>query len=150
MGQGTDSCGGYDAEYDSYAENLAIGLWTQRNGTTIHVSKMSTSHIHNAIRHAERASDRASFTSDSDKWQQWIDLFHDELTTRRKQSTTKSTAGSSKPTSNYGKTQQMICWCGKQYSAKIADLNRGWGLSCSKSHASIRRQQNKPAATRVD
>ena len=45
---------------------------------------------------------------------------------------------------------ELICWCGKQYSAREADLKRGWGLSCSKSHAAIRRDYGKPKATRVD
>ena len=44
----------------------------------------------------------------------------------------------------------MICWCGNKYKAKQADLNRGWGLSCCKSHAAIRRDFEKPAATRED
>lgn len=34
----------------------------------------------------------------------------------------------------------MICMCGNHYSAKQADLNRGWGLSCSKKCAAIRRE----------
>lgn len=44
----------------------------------------------------------------------------------------------------------MVCWCGTQYVARSADLKRGWGLSCNKSHAAIRRDFGRPAATRVD
>lgn len=35
---------------------------------------------------------------------------------------------------------EMICHCGNQYNAKIADLKRGWGKSCSKSCAAKRRK----------
>lgn len=45
---------------------------------------------------------------------------------------------------------ELICWCGKQYTAREADIKRGWGLSCSKSHAAIRRDYGRPKATRVD
>jgi hypothetical protein len=44
----------------------------------------------------------------------------------------------------------LICWCGKQYQAREADIKRGWGLSCCKSHAAIRRDYGRPKATRVD
>lgn len=33
----------------------------------------------------------------------------------------------------------MVCHCGKEYTTRTADLERGWGLSCSKSCAAIRR-----------
>lgn len=45
---------------------------------------------------------------------------------------------------------EMICWCGSHYFARESDVKRGWGLSCSKSHAAIRRDYGKPRATRVD
>lgn len=45
---------------------------------------------------------------------------------------------------------ELICWCGKQYTARESDIKRGWGLSCSKSHAAIRRDYGRPKATRVD
>lgn len=32
MGQGTESCGGYDVDYDEYEEGLIRGIWTQRKG----------------------------------------------------------------------------------------------------------------------
>jgi len=44
----------------------------------------------------------------------------------------------------------MRCWCGTEYKAKTADLNRGWGLSCSKHCAAVRRDFGRPAAKRVD
>lgn len=47
-------------------------------------------------------------------------------------------------------TVQMICHCGEEYSAREADLKRGWGYSCSKSCAALRRDFGKPKAKRVD
>jgi hypothetical protein len=44
----------------------------------------------------------------------------------------------------------MKCHCGVEYTAKSADLARGWALSCSKSCAAIRRDFGRPKATRVD
>jgi hypothetical protein len=44
----------------------------------------------------------------------------------------------------------MECHCGNQYFAKAADLKRGWGLSCSKHCAAVRRDFGKPAAKRLD
>lgn len=41
MGQRTESCGGYEVEYDAYDEGLVDGLWTMRSGESIHVSKMT-------------------------------------------------------------------------------------------------------------
>jgi len=49
-----------------------------------------------------------------------------------------------------GKSLELICWCGSHYFAREADVSRGWGLSCSKSHAAIRRDYGKPKAKRVD
>lgn len=43
MGQGAESCGGYDLEHDEYEENLCSGRWVQRDGSSIEVSKMGTS-----------------------------------------------------------------------------------------------------------
>lgn len=34
--------------------------------------------------------------------------------------------------------------CGKEYNAKEADVNRGWGLCCSKSCAASKREKNRP------
>ncbi len=48
------------------------------------------------------------------------------------------------------KLLEMICWCGGHYDAREADIKRGWGLSCCKSHAAIRRDLGKPKATRAD
>lgn len=36
-------------------------------------------------------------------------------------------------------TEERTCQCGRKYTARKADLKRGWGLSCSKTCAAIRR-----------
>lgn len=41
----------------------------------------------------------------------------------------------------------MICHCGKEYVARRVDLERSWGLSCSKVCAGKRREKNLPPAT---
>ena len=45
---------------------------------------------------------------------------------------------------------EMICHCGCLYEARAPDLKRGWGLSCSKSCASIRRKYGKPKGKPVN
>lgn len=34
--------------------------------------------------------------------------------------------------------------CGKEYEADIRNINRGWGLTCSKSCAASKREKSKP------
>jgi hypothetical protein len=45
---------------------------------------------------------------------------------------------------------ELVCHCGQHYFAREADIKRGWGLSCSKSCAAIRRDYGRPTAQRVD
>jgi hypothetical protein len=45
---------------------------------------------------------------------------------------------------------QMLCHCGEEYTAREADLKRGWGYSCGKSCAAKRRDFGKPKAKRID
>lgn len=42
---------------------------------------------------------------------------------------------------------EMKCHCGEIYYARQADLNRGWGLACSKSCAAKRKTHGFKAAT---
>ena len=37
-------------------------------------------------------------------------------------------------------------WCGTKFQAREADVKRGWGKSCCKSHASWRREKAKGPA----
>jgi len=146
MGQGAESCGGYDVEYDAYEEGLVDGRWTQSNGSSIKIKDMTTSHIRNSIGICENASRAANFSCDTDKWNEWVGIFESELQYR----------GESrfKPIATYdspeminpvrGAKLELICHCGNKYSPRLADLKRGWARSCSKRCASIKRDFRKP------
>ena len=152
MGQGPDSCGGYDVEYDPYEEGLIDGIWMTKNHEPIRVSKMGDNHIKNSIRLCKELSRTATFENEKEKWENWVDVFEDELHARsqRIQSTAQPvSAEPSKPETPYkprGKKVAMICHCGTEYEARQADLNRGLGYSCSKSCAAIRRDFGRPKA----
>lgn len=143
MGQGTDSCGGWELEYDPISEGLETGNWV--NGQP--VSSMTTSHIRNAIRHARMRSKTASFSCTSEDWDEWVDLLETELARRScAHKAPKTNSKQSKPIR--GATQQMKCFCGTVYKARTADLKRGWAQTCSKRCAGIRREYGRPAATK--
>ena len=148
MGQGTDSCGGdgydyYDDEEDEYSDALASGCWKQRDGKLIEVSSMSISHLQNAKRTAALAKNRANSTSEQASWQEWIETFDNAI--HKKRPEPAPVKAESKPAR--GAKVKMVCNCGHYYEARQADVSRGWGLSCSKSCASVRREFKRPAAT---
>lgn len=150
MGQGTESCGGYDVEYDPYWDemhNSSEPLWTGKHGEQYRLSDMTKSHLRGAIRVAERAAYNSNFTCDQDNWNEWVYILESELESRST-STKSCTSSPKKPVR--GKKTKMKCHCGTEYEAREADLKRGYGLSCNKSCAAIRRKYNKPAAQRVD
>lgn len=144
MGQGSDSCGGYEVDYDEYEEGLEEGMWTQRDHRQIHVSKMSARHLINARALAEARRRSASFTDEADKWQAWIDIFDSYIEIAERTPTTPKVSTPPKPVR--GKKVTMICHCKAEYEARQADLNRGNGLSCSKRCAAIRREFKRPPA----
>lgn len=155
MGQGTESCGGYEEEYDPYYEELRSSdpRWTTRDGESVPVSKMTTKHLHGARQVALRASSRASFTSDSDTFDGWVELFDREIARRgvvvgRVAAMPIAQAAPKAPAPLRGVKVWMVCHCGVEYQAREADLERGWGLSCSKRCAAIRREFGRPAAKR--
>jgi hypothetical protein len=82
MGQGAESCGGYEVDYDEYENGLEDGVWTQRDGSTIRVSSMGDRHIKNTIRLCRGMAVSSSFTCDVEKWQAWIDVLEQELRRR--------------------------------------------------------------------
>lgn len=47
-------------------------------------------------------------------------------------------------------TLALKCHCGDTYTARVADLERGWAMSCSKSCAAIKRDFGRPKPKRVD
>ena len=36
---------------------------------------------------------------------------------------------------------QRTCWCGKGFTARAADVARGWGKACCKAHAAHAREK---------
>lgn len=44
---------------------------------------------------------------------------------------------------------QQVCWCGKKFEAKAADVKRGWGKSCCKKHAARARELKLRCAAQV-
>lgn len=85
----------------------------------------------------------ANFTCEKEKWNSWVEVFDDELyncsnTNREFNPTTPTSKDNQR-----GKKTTMICHCGQEYKAREADLKRGWGKSCSKRCASIRRMYGK-------
>lgn len=152
MGQGSDSCGGYEVDYDPYEEGMEAGVWTTKDNAEIHITKMSLQHLHGARRVAYRAQMEANFTDTAEKWEQWVDMFDAEISRR---STTASKAVSATvltpvkaPTKQRGKMVQMVCHCGQEYDAREAELKRGNGFSCGKRCAAIRRDYGRPPAKR--
>lgn len=153
MGQGSDSCGGWEVEYDPCDDGLDNGRWTMSSGGDIAVKDMTTGHIQNAIRVAKRARANATFTDQVEKWDNWINIFEDELYHRRQVAARKPAqllqpVEKKAPAPIRGKKVDMICHCGAHYQARQADLNRKQGLSCSKRCAAIRREFGRLAAKR--
>lgn len=152
MGQGTDSCGGWESEYDPYDdENLSFGVWTSQEGE-IHVSKMDLKHLKNARRRCKTLAATASFTSEQWKWEDWVKVFDEEINRRETNRPSVSVRHPAKkercePTRPArGKKLKMVCFCGAEFEARLADLKRGWALTCSKRCAAIRREFGRPAA----
>lgn len=174
MGQGTESCDGYYVEYDpyDYAESNGYEFWTERSGARIRVSEMSDRHIRNTIKMCKQLAATSSFSCDVDKWEEWVDVLEGELCDRarfgrvvrdaKRNVVKKPLPRAEKKDTWSGKTQNLspyktkiknkargakvslICWCGTEYQARYADLKRGWGLSCCKSCAAIKRDYGRP------
>ncbi|ARK07903.1 hypothetical protein phiA829_083 [Aeromonas phage phiA8-29] len=149
MAQGTDSCGGWESEYDPYDdENLSFGVWTSQEGE-IHVSKMELKHLRNARRRCEMLAATSSFTSEQSKWEDWVKTFDEEIARRELSQPAKKVQKRVSCTPAQpprGKKIKMVCFCAVTYEARLADLKRGWGLTCSKRCAAIRREFGRPAA----
>ena len=145
MGQGTESCGGYDVDYDPYEEGLEAGIWTQRDGSTISVGDMSLRHLENAKRIAASMAECSSFSGDADMWLEWVEVFERAIDFKPKPVAKYIAPSAVAPTR--GAKTLMRCHCGTEYQARTADIKRGWALSCSKRCASIRREFGRPAAT---
>lgn len=144
MGQGTESCQGYEVDYDEYEEGLSSGVWIQRGGGEIHVSKMSLHHLLNCRRIVQQRAAIANFTSDTEMWNEWEELLNREIESRPEPVRKPYKA----PQPVRGTKVAMICHCGQEYNARQADIKRKQGLSCSKRCAAIRREFGRPPAQR--
>jgi len=151
MGQGAEDAGFYEMEYNpyDYEESHGYTVWTGRDGVTYNVSDMSERHLKNSIKIVGRLAAAATFSCEEDEWNDWIDVFEEQLYTLQRNSLKKDIE-KRKETKTTEKTVQrgakvdLVCWCGKQYSARKADLKRGWAKSCCKSHAAIKRDYGRP------
>lgn len=148
MGQGTESCGGYDVDYDEYDDALAGDYWIQRDGSRIRISDMSDRHLRNTARICHNLACRATFESEANKWLAWAEIMSDELASRV--ASPEKSKAANPPAPVRGAKAQMVCHCGKPYEAREADLKRGWGLSCSKSCAASRKTFRLPAEKKVE
>lgn len=134
-------------EYDPYEEGLVDGKWIERNGRSISVEKMSDRHVRNSKYMCEQLSKSATFSCESDKWDTWVGIFSDELDRRSR--ATKEVKEVKKKSTPRGSSKKMRCHCGCTYTARVADIKRGWGLSCSKRCAAIRRDFGRPKAVEI-
>lgn len=154
MGQGTESCGGYEIEYDPYEEGLCDGMWQQSDYSSIHVSKMSVKHIRNSIKLCENMRNTSNFSCDEDKWDEWIDIFESELYSRGEPRYELKTPvhydTPEKVKSTRGSKIELVCHCGNKYSPRVSDLKRGWGKSCCKKCASIKREFGRRDPVGID
>ena len=136
MGQGSDSCGGHEVEYDEYEGLLGDGVWSGKDGQTYRITKMENSHLKSCIRVCKNLSRAASFSCDSEKWDDWVRIFEDELERRPSPQHNQTKIGSARVADDpRGKTVERTCRCKSKFMARQADINRGWAKSCSKSCA---------------
>lgn len=158
-----EGMGAYEPEYDPYDDELGSGQWIQESGSRIDINKMSDSHIKNCIRLCQRKAMSASCTYDEGVWESWIEDFESELNHRRmngisikRKSQPSNTPRKKRKPAKCIKAQlktittstvNMLCHCGGEYVARVADLKRGWATSCSKRCASIKREYGRPDAT---
>lgn len=89
---------------------------------------------------ADALWDRADFDEED---------FDDGVRNRGPRRRISSSTYGTKKSAQRGVMANMQCHCGAEYQAREADLKRGWGLSCSKSCAAIRRDFGRPKAKRV-
>lgn len=113
---------------------------------------MSEHHLKSTLRMVDRLARTATFSSEREKWEAWSGMFEDELSRRARTASPVKSAVPAAPVKAKapvrGAKVWMICPCGKEYQARVADLKRGYGFSCNKSCAAVRREFGRPAAKR--
>ena len=141
MGQGALDAGGYELEYSWQRDSE---LW----GGEYKVNEMTVGHLKKAIKTAEDLAECAAFSDDAEVWLGWVDLLQDELWSRPVVSARYADPTVAKPTR--GAKLDLVCHCGNLYQARIADLKRGYGKSCCKRCASVKRSYGRPDAKTID
>lgn len=131
MGQGSDSAGGddFDYEFDQASHDLKIKIWTKQNGDKIQLKDMTLSELNDAKFFATKQSFECLNDDIADHYINWFNILSFEVESR--------TANSQEKKEARGKKTKMTCSCGKIYFARDSDLKRGWGKSCSKSCAAM-------------
>ena len=145
MGQGAEDAGGYELTYEPHVEAFERGMLAQLNGVDIKIRDMSLIHLKRAKRIADSKRQFALFSHDGDVWGDIADALEIEIS-RRPFSDINPTINKAPPKPVRGARQTMICHCGCEYQARVADLKRGWALSCDKHCAAVRRDYGRPAA----
>lgn len=123
MGQGTESCGGYEIPYEPHNEALQEGLWVTPTGE-IHISEMSVRHLQHAIRIAKAKSECATFSCEAEDWEEIADALQEELSNRGEVSRTAVYVDPSVKRPQRGLKLTMVCHCGKTYEVRVADVKR--------------------------
>lgn len=148
MGQGTDSCGGYEVDFDEFEEAIDRNMWPAKGGD-VKLSEMTLSHMRGARRYCQLRAQGCNFSADAEEWESRADMFDSMIDSHmRTQNASKAVTPSKPPQPVRGTKVTMICHCKAEYQARQADLNRGNGYSCSKRCAGIRREFGRPKATK--
>lgn len=147
---------GFQRDYLGYFIKEDNNLkWTMKNGQTKQLKNMTNSHIQNTINLLKDKMGKNQYISDRIRTLDSIDILSNELERRISENDNSAdqryqaerTKKNSKKqikiqdykeyieSLNLGSNVQMICGCGMEYTARKADLTRGWGRSCSKKCA---------------
>jgi hypothetical protein len=109
---------------------------------------MTDRHIRNSARMCESLSKASNSSSDSEKWDSWVSIFEEEIWRRSNKKKSPTMAARKVPVKQtpktIGSTVKLKCHCSAIYNPRVADLKRGWGLSCCKRCASIKREYGRP------
>lgn len=155
-------------EYNPYdfEESNGFEVWTGSD-KEYRVSEMADAHIRNAIKYCKRLIDSSNYESEEELWRDWIKVFETELVHRNRtdKNIQRNTNNSKIPTASKKprkmpnvkqfiqkelekypekKSHEMYCEvCNERYTARTADLKRGWGINHTKSCTAYRKMWKK-------
>lgn len=144
MGQGTwgmaDDGGPVYSEADSRLDDLESGVWSGRD-RIYRIEDMSASHLDRVANLCYRMSLCASCTSIASTWRYLSRTFRAESAEKCRKVAIVSRGAALKvklpqtPTVPRGARMERVCTCGNKFTARVADVKRGWGKYCGKSCA---------------